>query len=100
MFGKVAGACNTHPEKEAGSVSWTDWLNAASTPAPKQKWFNESGSLEPHQNEDVNSYVQASAMMISAQTVPVSGNLKAWFTRGGEHHGSRQTIRCYQSIFP
>ena len=46
MFGKIAGACNPHPEKEAGSVSWTDWLNAASTPAPKQKCFNESGSLE------------------------------------------------------
>jgi hypothetical protein len=56
--------------------------------APKQKLFNESGSLEPHQTEDGKSYVQASAMMIAAQTVPASGNLKTWFTRGDEHRES------------
>ncbi len=73
------------------------WPNAASTPALKQKWCNETRSLEPRQTEDVNNYVQASAMMIDAQTVPAFGNLKAWFTRGGEHHESRQTIMCYRS---
>jgi hypothetical protein len=61
------------PEKEARGVRWTHWLNAASTPAPKHKLFNESGSLEPYHNEDANCYDQAAVMMVSAPTVPVSG---------------------------
>jgi hypothetical protein len=74
------------------------WPNAASTPAPTQRRFNESRSLEPRQTEDIKRYAQASTMMIAAQTVPVSGNLKTWFTGVGEHHENRQTIMCYGSI--
>jgi hypothetical protein len=74
------------------------WPNAASTPAPTQRRFNESRSLEPHQTEDIKRYVQASAMMIAAQTVPASGNLKTWFTRVGEQDENSRTIMCYGSI--